>query len=30
MSCHTMAASWSIVSMPYCSEGFPVVSTAIR
>jgi len=26
----TMLATWSIVSMPYCSVGFPVVSTAIR
>ena len=26
----TMAASWPIVSMPYCPVGFPVVSTAIR
>jgi hypothetical protein len=30
MSFQTMALSWSIVSMPYCSFGFPVVSTAIR
>jgi hypothetical protein len=30
MSFQTMADSWSIVSMPYCSVGFPVVSTAIR
>jgi hypothetical protein len=30
MFCQTIAASWSIVSMPYCSFGFPVVSTAIR
>ncbi len=26
----TMAASWPIVSMPYCSLGLPVLSTAIR
>ena len=26
----TMADSSLIVSMPYCSVGFPVVSTAIR
>ena len=30
MSLQTMAANPSIVSMPYCSVGFPVVSTAIR
>lgn len=27
---HTMAASPLMVSMPYCSVGFPLVSTAIR
>jgi AraC-like DNA-binding protein len=30
ISCQTRAASASIVLMPYCSVGFPVVSTAIR
>ena len=28
--CQTAADSWSIVSMPYCSVGFPVLSTAMR
>lgn len=30
MSFQTMAPNSLIVSMPYCSVGFPVVSTAIR
>ncbi len=30
MTCHAIAASWPIVSMPYCGLGFPVLSTAIR
>jgi hypothetical protein len=30
MAAHTIADSWSIVSMLYCSTGFPVVRTAIR